>query len=35
VELRLTIFIMQFQADILNVPVECPTSTEATALGAA
>ena len=28
-------FIMQFQADILNVPVECPTSTEATALGAA
>ncbi|MGE0077715.1 MAG: glycerol kinase GlpK [Bacteroidales bacterium] len=28
-------FIMQFQADILNVPVECPVSTEATALGAA
>jgi len=28
-------FIMQFQADILNVPVECPTSAEATALGAA
>ena len=28
-------FIMQFQADMLNVPVECPTSTEATALGAA
>lgn len=28
-------FIMQFQADILNVPVECPPSVEATALGAA
>lgn len=28
-------FIMQFQADMLNVPVECPTSTEATALGVA
>jgi glycerol kinase len=28
-------FIMQFQADILNVPVECPPFAEATALGAA
>lgn len=28
-------FLMQFQADILGVPVECPAVTETTALGAA
>lgn len=28
-------FLMQFQADMLNVPVECSSSTEATALGVA